>query len=61
MVTPWQNLGCIVGFLPMAYAAWWKKSIYVSTAVHVLGNVSAMLLTLPVLLGGSAATRGSVR
>ena len=49
MVTPWQNLGRIVGFLPMAYAAWWKKSIYVSTAVHVLRNVSAMLLTLPVL------------
>ena len=40
MVTPWQNLGRIVGFLPMVYAAWWKKSIYVSTAVHVLGNVT---------------------
>jgi CAAX protease family protein len=46
--TPWQNLGRIVGLLPMVYAVWWKRSIYVSIAVHVLGNVSAMVLLLPV-------------
>ena len=51
MFTLWQNLGRIVGLLTMVYAALWKRSIYVSTAVHVLGNVCAMLLTLPVLLG----------
>jgi membrane protease YdiL (CAAX protease family) len=49
--TPWQNVGRIVGLLPMVYAAWWKKSIYVSIVVHVLGNVSTMLILLPVLLG----------
>jgi len=49
--TPWQNVGRIVGLLPMVYAAWWKKSIYVSIAVHVLGNVSTMLLLLLVLFG----------
>ena len=49
--TPWQNVGRIVGLLPMVYAAWWKKSIYVSIGAHVLGNASAMLIMLPVLLG----------
>jgi membrane protease YdiL (CAAX protease family) len=47
--TPWQNLGRIVGLLPMVYTVWWKRSIYVSIAVHVLGNVSVMVLLLPVL------------
>ena len=48
--TPWQNVGRIVGLLPMVYTAWWKRSIYVSMGAHVLGNVSVMLLLLPVLL-----------
>ena len=48
--TPWQNVGRIAGLLPMVYAAWWKRSIYVSMGAHVLGNVSTMLLLLPVLL-----------
>ena len=50
--TPWQNVGRIVGFLPIVYAAWWKRSIYVSMGAHVLGNVSVMVMLLPVLLGG---------
>ena len=49
--TPWQNVGRIVGFLPIVYAAWWKRSIYVSMGAHVLGNVSTMLLMLPVFFG----------
>ena len=49
--TPWQNVGRIVGFLPIVYAAWWKRSIYVSMGAHVLGNVSVMLLLLPVFFG----------
>jgi uncharacterized protein len=49
--TPWQNVGRILGLLPMVYATWWKRNIYLSMAVHVLGNVSTMLLLLPVLLG----------
>jgi hypothetical protein len=48
---PWQNVGRIVGLLPMVYTAWWKRSIYVSIGAHVLGNVSTMVLMLPVLLG----------
>ena len=49
--TPWLNVGRIIGLLPMVYAAWWKRSIYVSMAVHVLGNAIPMLLMLAVLLG----------
>lgn len=49
--TPWQNAGRILSLLPMVYAAWWKRSIYVSMAVHVLGNVASMLLLLTVFLG----------
>ncbi len=49
--TPWQNVGRIVGLLPVVYAAWWKKSIYVSMGAHVLGNVSVMLILLPVFFG----------
>lgn len=49
--TPWQNVGRILGLLPLVYAAWWKRSIYVSIAVHVLGTVSTRLLLLPVLFG----------
>ena len=49
--TPWQNVGRIVGLLPMVYAAWWKRSIYVSIGAHVLGNVSVMLMLLPVFFG----------
>ena len=59
--TPWQNVGRIVGFLPIVYAAWWKKSIYVSMGTHVLGNFSAMLLLLPVpAMDGIVVTAGDV-
>ena len=47
--TPWQNEGRILGLLPMVYAAWWKRSIYVSMGAHVLGNVSVRLMLLVVL------------
>jgi CAAX protease family protein len=50
--TPWQNVGRLIGFLPIVYTAWWKRSIYVSMGAHVLGNVSTMIMLLPVLLGG---------
>jgi membrane protease YdiL (CAAX protease family) len=49
--TPWQNVGRVLALLPTVYAAWWKRSIYVSIAVHCLGNVSSMLLLLPLFFG----------
>lgn len=50
LFTPWQTVGRIVALLPAVYAAWWKRSIRISIGVHVLGNVSSMLLLLPLLL-----------
>ena len=41
----------IITFLPMVYAAWWKRSIYLSMIVHVLGNVAGAVLTLLLILG----------
>ncbi len=48
---PWLNVSRIIGLLPMVYGAWWKRSIYVSMTVHVLGNAIPMLFLLAGLLG----------
>lgn len=53
--TPWANVGRIVALLPMVYATWWKRNIYLGMAVHVLWNIGAMLLLLAVLLGSEGA------
>jgi membrane protease YdiL (CAAX protease family) len=49
--TPWSNVGRILQLLPVVYAAWWKRSIYVSMGWHVLGNLTAQVVTLLVILG----------
>lgn len=49
--TPWQNVGRILGLLPMVYAVWWKRSIYISMAVHVLGNLLSMAILAVVFFG----------
>jgi membrane protease YdiL (CAAX protease family) len=49
--TPWANIGRIVALLPMVYAVWWKRNIYLSMAVHVLWNIGGMLLLLAIILG----------
>lgn len=49
--TPWQNVGRIVGLLPMVYAVWWKRDIRIGIAVHCLSNLFSMLALLPVMLG----------
>jgi uncharacterized protein len=53
--TPWANVGRIVALLPMVYAAWWKRNIYLSMAVHVMWNIGAMLLLLATLLSSRGA------
>lgn len=53
--TPWLNVSRIIGLLPMVYAAWWKRSIYVSMAVHVLGNAIPMLFLLAALPGAGSS------
>lgn len=49
--TPWSNVSRILQLLPVVYAAWWKRSIYVSMGWHVLGNLTAQVVTLLVILG----------
>jgi hypothetical protein len=49
--TPWANVGRTVALLPMVSAAWWKRNVYLSMAVHVLWNIGGMLLLLATLLG----------
>ena len=45
--SPWQNLGRILAFLPIAYAVAWKKNIAISIIAHCTLNViSASLLLL---------------
>jgi uncharacterized protein len=49
--TPWQNPRRILGLLPMVYAVWWKRNVYIGIAVHCLGNLAAMLALLPLVAG----------
>jgi uncharacterized protein len=49
--SPFSLLSRIIQFLPVVYVAWWKRSIYVSMIVHVLGNVAGSVVTLLLLLG----------
>jgi CAAX protease family protein len=49
--SPWSIVSRILEFLPLAYAAWWKRNIYVSMIVHVLYNLSGFVFTLLLILG----------
>jgi membrane protease YdiL (CAAX protease family) len=53
--TPWNNVGRIVALLPMVYATWWKRNIYLGMAVHVLWKIGGMLLLLATFLGSGGA------
>jgi hypothetical protein len=41
--TPWQLVGRILVLLPMVYAVWWRRNIYIGMVVHCLGNTVTML------------------
>ena len=49
--TPWQNPARILALLPMTYAVWWKRNIYLSIFMHCLLNTGSMFMTLPLILG----------
>ena len=49
--SPWQNVSRIIQFLPTVYAVRWKRSVYVSIAVHELGNLAGSALILLAMLG----------
>lgn len=42
--SPWQNIERILAILPMGYAVWWKKNIYIGIFAHCLVNTISMLL-----------------
>jgi membrane protease YdiL (CAAX protease family) len=44
MWTPWRWPQIAVGFLPLAFAAWRTRSIYVSMTAHVIINVVFLVL-----------------
>ena len=48
---PSQFISRIGSFLPLAYGAWWKGSIYVSMIVHVLFNFTTAVFILLLILG----------
>jgi len=48
--TPWQNLGRILAFMPLYYAVWWKKNIYLGMIVHCAGNLVGGLMMLALVL-----------
>jgi uncharacterized protein len=49
--SPFGFVSRTIQFLPVVYGAWWKRSIYVSMVVHVLGNLAGAVLTLLLILG----------
>jgi CAAX protease family protein len=53
--TPWANIGRIVALLPMVYATWSKRNIYLGMAVHVLWNIGGMLLLLAAMIGSAGS------
>jgi membrane protease YdiL (CAAX protease family) len=48
--TPWQNVGRLLAFIPLFYAVWWKKNIYVGMLVHCAGNLVGALMMLALVL-----------
>jgi membrane protease YdiL (CAAX protease family) len=43
--SPWQVLVRIIAMLPMYYAVWWKKNIYIGIFGHVLLNLGGDTLS----------------
>src|SRR5215204_5112768 len=49
--SPFGFVSRTIQFLPTVYVAWWKRSIYISMMVHVLGNLAGAVLPLLLILG----------
>ena len=50
--TPWQVVTRIVFILPMVYAVWRKKNIYIALWTHCIGNTVGLLLVVAAVLAG---------
>jgi hypothetical protein len=42
----------ILGFLPLAYFAWWRKNITVGILVHTLGNLLNVVMLAAAMFSG---------
>ncbi len=44
--SPWQNVTRILALLPLVYAVWWKRNIYISVITHCTLNTMGMIGTI---------------
>jgi uncharacterized protein len=51
--TPWQNPARIIGFLPISWMAWRKRSVSVAIVAHVTINVTFLLLMFAAIASGA--------
>jgi uncharacterized protein len=49
--SPFEIVSRTISLLPVVFAAWWKRSIYVSMAWHVLANLTTSVFALLLILG----------
>ena len=49
--TPWQFLSRVVLLVPMVYAVWWKRNIYLGMIAHCLLNLVGTAVLFAQLLG----------
>jgi len=52
--SPWRYPAILIGFLPIAWATWRKRSIYISIAAHVTINLVTVLLILAAALASNS-------
>ncbi|WP_409331248.1 CPBP family intramembrane glutamic endopeptidase [Trujillonella humicola] len=52
--TPWTNPARIIGFLPITWAVWRTRSVYLGVVAHVLINTVFLVLLTALVLGGEA-------
>ena len=51
--TPWQNVIRIIAYVPMVYAGWWKRNVYLGIIVHCAGNSFGAISMLVMALGSA--------
>ena len=51
--TPWQNVIRIIALIPMVYAVWWKRNIYLGMIVHCVGNTFGAIGMLALVLSSA--------
>jgi hypothetical protein len=50
--SPWMVLSRIIAILPMVYAVWWKRNVYIGVVSHILLNlIGGSLMTIPLVFG----------